>query len=38
MLKEGYHIQEILDPKQMVEARDKICRETMDRLVAKDTK
>ncbi|MCI8529623.1 MAG: hypothetical protein HFH82_10805 [Lachnospiraceae bacterium] len=38
MLKEGYHIQEILDPKKMVEARDKICRETMDRLVAKDTK
>lgn len=38
MLKEGYHIEEILDPKQMAEARERICRETMDRLVAKDTK
>ncbi len=36
MLKEGYHIQDILDPNKMGKERDRICRETMDRLVAQD--
>ena len=36
MLKEGYHIQDILDPNKMGKERERICRETMDRLVAQD--
>ena len=36
MLKEGYTIQEILDPNKMGQDRERICRETMDRLVAQD--
>lgn len=38
MLKEGYHIQDILDPNKMGRDRERICRETMDRLVAQDKK